>query len=111
MIWKKINVHSSPLVRSTSCPMKIKPYKRADLISGLLASIRIEDWDQPKTDLICQKTLYPWTIQEGSSGKTSSQNFSIELGPWQVDAIGGGEDVGEGGARSAEGRLQVEQGP
>ena len=43
------------------------PYKRADLISRLLANIRIYDWDHSKTDLICKKTLYQWTIQVGSS--------------------------------------------
>ena len=40
---------------------------RADLISGLLASIRISDWDQAKTDLTCKKTINPWTLQVGSS--------------------------------------------
>ena len=43
------------------------PWKRADLISGLLASIRISDLDQPKTDPKCKKTVYLRTLQVGSS--------------------------------------------
>ena len=54
------------------------PYKQADLISGLLASIRILDRDQPKkwpymqTDLI-----FPWTLQVGSSVITASSPKSL----------------------------------
>ena len=68
-LWK--DVLSSSLVRSAFCPLVLSnenwPYKKADLISRLLISVRVlYDWDQPILYHTSGLTLHQWTIQAGS---------------------------------------------